>query len=104
MTLAVMEAFGVAVANHEFRRFEVRPARYRGRTYAIEPDASAASYFFALAAITGGEITASRPGHHELPGGHGVRRRPGADGLLGRPRADEDDASRAVRFVRSTST
>jgi len=57
MTLAVMEAFGVAVANQGFRRFEVRPARYRGRTYAIEPDASAASYFFALAAITGGEIT-----------------------------------------------
>jgi len=34
-----------------------RPTRYTGRSYAIEPDASAASYFFALAAITGGTIT-----------------------------------------------
>src|SRR5262249_26010596 len=57
MTLAVMEAFGATVTNEEFRRFEVRPAQYRGRTYVIEPDASAASYFFALAAILGGEIT-----------------------------------------------
>lgn len=30
---------------------------YRGRQYAIEPDASAASYFWAAAAITGGEVT-----------------------------------------------
>jgi 3-phosphoshikimate 1-carboxyvinyltransferase len=31
--------------------------KYRGLEYAIEPDASAASYFFATAAITGGQIT-----------------------------------------------
>jgi 3-phosphoshikimate 1-carboxyvinyltransferase len=68
MTLAVMEAFGVTVANHEFRRFEVKPARYRGRVYPIEPDASAASYFFALAAITGGEITVSNLGTTSLQG------------------------------------
>ena len=30
---------------------------YRGVDYAIEPDASAASYFWAAAAITGGEVT-----------------------------------------------
>ncbi len=58
MTLAVMEAFGVSAGNRRFRRFDVYPARYGGRTYAIEPDASAASYFFALAALTGGTITA----------------------------------------------
>ncbi len=68
MTLAVMEAFGVAVANQEFGRFETRPARYRGRTYAIEPDASAASYFFALAAITGGEITVAGLGTASVQG------------------------------------
>jgi 3-phosphoshikimate 1-carboxyvinyltransferase len=33
------------------------PQRYRSRTYAVEPDASAASYFFAAAAITQGEVT-----------------------------------------------
>jgi 3-phosphoshikimate 1-carboxyvinyltransferase len=68
MTLAVMEAFGVAVVNQGFRRFEIRPARYRGRVYAIEPDASAASYFFALAAITGGEITVSGLGTTSIQG------------------------------------
>ena len=30
--------------------------RYQSRAYAIEPDASAASYFFAAAAITGGRV------------------------------------------------
>jgi 3-phosphoshikimate 1-carboxyvinyltransferase len=68
MTLAVMEAFGVAVVNEGFRRFEVRPVRYRGRAYAIEPDASAASYFFALAAIIGGEITVSNLGTTSVQG------------------------------------
>jgi hypothetical protein len=38
------------------RRFEVRPGGYRGTRYAIEPDASAASYFLAAAAITGGRV------------------------------------------------
>jgi 3-phosphoshikimate 1-carboxyvinyltransferase len=68
MTLAVMEAFGVSVANREFRRFDVKPARYLGGTYLIEPDASAASYFFALAAIMGGEITVSGLGTTSIQG------------------------------------
>ncbi len=68
MTLAVMEAFGVKVARDDFRRFAIEPAHYRGRNYAIEPDASAASYFFALAAITGGEITVSNLGTTSLQG------------------------------------
>jgi 3-phosphoshikimate 1-carboxyvinyltransferase len=33
------------------------PQKYCGRHYAIEPDASAASYFFAAAAIAGGSVT-----------------------------------------------
>jgi 3-phosphoshikimate 1-carboxyvinyltransferase len=37
------------------------PARYRGRDYVVEADASAASYFFALAAITGGQVTVDLP-------------------------------------------
>ena len=58
MTLAVMAAFGVALQREGVQRFSI-PAgqRYRGRQYAIEPDASAASYFFAAAAVTGGEVT-----------------------------------------------
>jgi 3-phosphoshikimate 1-carboxyvinyltransferase len=68
MTLAVMEAFGVNVDNRKFRRFDVRPAHYQGRNFAIEPDASAASYFFAMAAITGGTITVEGLGSTSLQG------------------------------------
>jgi len=68
MTLAVMEAFGVRVGNRKDRRFDVRPARYSGRTFAIEPDASAASYFFALAAITGGTVTVDGLGEGSVQG------------------------------------
>jgi len=68
MTLAVMEAFGVTAGNRKFRRFDVYPARYRGRAYAIEPDASAASYFFALAALSGGTVTALGLGTSSLQG------------------------------------
>jgi 3-phosphoshikimate 1-carboxyvinyltransferase len=68
MTLAVMEAFGVTVGNRKFRRFDVRPTRYRGCDYAVEPDASAASYFFALAAITGGAVTVEGLGTSSIQG------------------------------------
>jgi 3-phosphoshikimate 1-carboxyvinyltransferase len=68
MTLAVMEAFGVVVANHGFRRFDVRPGRYTGRAYRIEPDASAASYFFGLAAVTGGAVTVEGLGTSSIQG------------------------------------
>lgn len=58
MTLAVMQSFGVAVvASPELSRFEVPLAPYMATDYAIEPDASAASYFWAAAAIAGGEAT-----------------------------------------------
>lgn len=59
MTLDVMRAFGVEVSTPEdLARFEVPAAGcYRGREYAIEPDASAASYFWAAAAIAGGRVT-----------------------------------------------
>jgi 3-phosphoshikimate 1-carboxyvinyltransferase len=57
MTLAVMSAFGVSVERAGLSRFVIHGGRrYRSRSYEIEPDASAASYFFAAAAITGGEI------------------------------------------------
>ncbi len=68
MTLAVMESFDVMVDNRKFRRFDVRPAHYHGHDFAIEPDASAASYFFALAAITGGTITVEGLGSTSLQG------------------------------------
>ena len=52
MTLAVMESFGVAIDAADLTRFHVpAPVCYRGCDYEIEPDASAASYFWAAAAI-----------------------------------------------------
>lgn len=57
MTLAVMRAFGVDVAVEQLAEFRVPQAVYSARDYAIEPDASAASYFFAAAAISGGDVT-----------------------------------------------
>ena len=59
MTAAVMAAFGVEVEldTESWQTFVVPPGRrYRGRAYRIEPDASNASYFFALAAVTGGRV------------------------------------------------
>ncbi|CAE7296935.1 aroA [Symbiodinium sp. CCMP2456] len=45
-------------APDDLSRFEIEPVgSYQPRDYAIEPDASAASYFWAAAAICGGEVT-----------------------------------------------
>lgn len=55
MTLGVMEAFGVTVERVD-SGFRIAPRTYRAADYAIEPDASAASYFFAGAAISGGRV------------------------------------------------
>jgi 3-phosphoshikimate 1-carboxyvinyltransferase len=96
MTLAVMEAFGVSVGNREFERFDVRPARYQGRAYDIEPDASAASYFFALAAIAGGTVTVEGLGTSSIQGdmafvdvleemGCTVEREPSRTAVIGGP-------------------
>jgi 3-phosphoshikimate 1-carboxyvinyltransferase len=58
MTVAVMEAFGASVRRDpEMARFEIARSGYRARQYDIEPDASAASYFWAAAAIAGGRVT-----------------------------------------------
>ncbi len=56
MTLAMMAQFGVESERRGHAHFRVAPAAYRGRDYAVEPDASTASYFFAAAAVTGGRV------------------------------------------------
>ena len=56
ITTGVMREFGVEVSE-ETGRYRVSPAAYSARDYYVEPDASAASYFFAAAALTGGGIT-----------------------------------------------
>ncbi|MEZ5125968.1 MAG: 3-phosphoshikimate 1-carboxyvinyltransferase [Thermoleophilia bacterium] len=56
MTLAMMAQFGVETDRSGHDSFEIQPGTYRARQYAIEPDASTASYFFAGAAATGGRV------------------------------------------------
>jgi 3-phosphoshikimate 1-carboxyvinyltransferase len=71
MTVAVMAAFGVGVgatddAGHP--AYTVRPGRYHGTAYRVEPDASAASYLLAAAAICGGRVTVEGLGEGSLQG------------------------------------
>ena len=56
LTVGVMEAFGAHVQRHDERTFVVPGGGYRASTFRVEPDASAASYFLAAAAITGGRV------------------------------------------------
>jgi 3-phosphoshikimate 1-carboxyvinyltransferase len=69
MTLAVMQHFGVKADDSQPDRIRVpAPQCYQAREYAIEPDASAASYFFAAAAITGGVVTIEGLSRNSLQG------------------------------------
>ena len=68
MTLRVMEQFGVAVEHESLRHFCIVPQEYRPQRYSVEPDASAASYFFAAAAVTGGRVTVQGLGRDSLQG------------------------------------
>ncbi|MFF7562503.1 3-phosphoshikimate 1-carboxyvinyltransferase [Streptomyces pseudovenezuelae] len=86
ITLAMMRAFGVEVTRED-DVFVVPPGGYRATTYAIEPDASTASYFFAAAALTpGAEVTVPGLGTGALQGDLGfvdVLRRMGAEVSIG---------------------
>lgn len=68
VTLRMLEDFGGRVEATSFG-FRVHPVgAYRARSYRIEPDASSASYPFALAAATGGCIEIPGLGAHALQG------------------------------------
>jgi 3-phosphoshikimate 1-carboxyvinyltransferase len=68
VTAQTMKAFGVELEIDNFERFIVKPGAYTATNYAIEPDASAASYFFAAAAITGGRVVVPGLGRNSLQG------------------------------------
>ena len=55
ITLDVMCSFGVQVEEDE-GSYVVDGGYYRAKDYEVEPDASAASYFMAAAAVTGGRV------------------------------------------------
>ena len=56
LTLAAMERFGARVTPLGASAWSVAATGYAARDLAIEPDASAATYLWAAAALTGGEI------------------------------------------------
>jgi 3-phosphoshikimate 1-carboxyvinyltransferase len=68
MTIAVMASFGVVVEQLDDRTFTVPAGGYLARDYDIEPDASAASYFFAAAAVCGGTVRVDGLGSRSLQG------------------------------------
>lgn len=70
MTQAVMKEFGVdCKASAALDRFSIEAGQsYEGREYLIEPDASAASYFWAVAAICGGTATVKGLNKESLQG------------------------------------
>jgi 3-phosphoshikimate 1-carboxyvinyltransferase len=61
MTTKIMETWGLRVWREDAHRFWVNPIYdcvcRQPEIFSVEPDASAASYFFAAAAITGGRVT-----------------------------------------------
>ncbi len=69
MTLQVMESFGATCSAPNLTRFHIPGTqKYQGRRYDIEPDASAASYFWGAAAIAGGTVKVEGLTRHALQG------------------------------------
>ncbi|GAN34232.1 3-phosphoshikimate 1-carboxyvinyltransferase [Candidatus Brocadia sinica] len=69
MTVALMREFGVNVENNDYKTFFVKSGQhYKATHYEVEGDASAASYFFAAAAITGGKVRVVGIGSDSLQG------------------------------------
>ncbi|CAN5555551.1 3-phosphoshikimate 1-carboxyvinyltransferase [soil metagenome] len=70
ITAAVMRSFGCAsVGVHEERAVSVATGRYdAGVHYAVEPDASSASYPLALAAVRGGTVKVPGLGRQSIQG------------------------------------
>ena len=68
LTVQVMASFGVTVERPDDRSFLVLPGPYQACEYAIEPDASAASYFFAAPVIAGGRVRVVGLGRSAMQG------------------------------------
>jgi 3-phosphoshikimate 1-carboxyvinyltransferase len=97
MTIAMMERIGLTVARETERHYRLTPVRPLGPvSIGIEPDASAASYFFAAAAITGGQVAIAGLDAATLQGdfrfvdvlaemGCRVEKRPGSTLVVGGP-------------------
>lgn len=68
LTLQEMQRFGVEVENAEYRRLRVEPQAYSARDLAVEGDASAASYWAAMAVLHGGRVALENLGSRTRQG------------------------------------
>ena len=69
ITQAVMASFGVGMENDGYRFLRIRAGqRYGGREYAVEADASNASYFLGAAAVSSGTVTLENLGASSIQG------------------------------------
>lgn len=69
ITLGIMQDFGIEVENFAYKNFYIRSGQiYQCRKYIIESDGSAASYFFAAAAVAKGDITVKNLNPYSVQG------------------------------------
>lgn len=68
MTLDVLNKFGGAARWSDADEISIEPTELHAITYAVEPDASAASYLLALPAIYGGSVTIADIGSDSVQG------------------------------------
>jgi 3-phosphoshikimate 1-carboxyvinyltransferase len=69
MTIDVIEKFGVRVECVARKWFTIKSGqRYHPTEFVVEPDASGASYFFAAAAVAGGEVVVEGLGRESSQG------------------------------------
>jgi 3-phosphoshikimate 1-carboxyvinyltransferase len=70
ITLHIMQQFGVAVQNNDYKQFVIQPGQQylSPGAFLVEGDASSASYFLAAAAIRGGEVKVTGIGKNSIQG------------------------------------
>jgi 3-phosphoshikimate 1-carboxyvinyltransferase len=56
MTMRLMDKFGIKTENNNYKNFKIEKGVYKAQVLKIEGDASSASYFWAAAAITKGNV------------------------------------------------
>jgi len=92
ITLDIMERFGVLVENHGYRSFQVAGgSTYKARDYTVEGDYSSSSYFLALAAMYGSEVTVENLFRESVQGDAAILDI--LEGMGARVRQDEDRAA-----------
>lgn len=58
ITIEAMQRFGITVFNNNYQSYKIPAGQtYTAKTYTVEADATAASYFWGIAAVTGSTIT-----------------------------------------------